>query len=655
MSSIPSNLSRVPNALASGLMLGSITRASIDVLDLQSKLSSGKRISRPSDDAIGTSAVSVLDDILERRTQRLRNLSHADSVLNNVDNALGDLSSLLIEAKGVASSQVGVGSDEETRRSQASVIDAILAEATNISARKYQEIQLFGGGTTEGAPIEGLLGGLRYVGEGDGLYTDLGQSIPFPITVSANDAFGALSARVEGSRDLDPTLLPTTRLVDLNGARGQGISLGSVDVNVGGSLVSVDLTGADTIQDVVDTLQAAITPLDPTATVAIAATNDRLEFTTLTSDITISDPGFDATAADLGINATFTAPAGGAGLDLDPRITDTTLISQLTGVTTPLGTIRLSNMGQSRDLDLSGVQTIEDLKNAVENLAIGVRVEITPAGDRVNFINELSGGAMSVAEVAGGTTATELGVRSFATGTLLSDFNDGRGVQIRTGSVDPVTGLPDPSRDLDIRIVTEDATTIDVDFAGALTVGDVIAAINTAAGGAVTAALATDGNGIQITDNTGPGAALTVSALNGSFAGADLGILGSVAGPGAVLTGEDRATVAVDGLFTHLIALRDALETNDERGISIAGEKLEGDIARTVETRAEVGVRSRRVTDSTSREEDLRIQDTSLKSDIQDLDFAEAAIRFSLLQQQLQAGLSTAAQISNLSLLDFLR
>jgi flagellin-like hook-associated protein FlgL len=72
------------------------------------------------------------------------------------------------------------------------------------------------------------------------------------------------------------------------------------------------------------------------------------------------------------------------------------------------------------------------------------------------------------------------------------------------------------------------------------------------------------------------------------------------------------------------------------------------------ETRAEVGVRSRRVTDATEREEDLRIQDMGLKSEIQDLDFTEAALRFGLLQQQLQAGLTTASQISYLSLLDFL-
>ena len=132
----------------------------------------------------------------------------------------------------------------------------------------------------------------------------------------------------------------------------------------------------------------------------------------------------------------------------------------------------------------------------------------------------------------------------------------------------------------------------------------------------------------------------------------DLGIEGSTTS--AQFVGEDRATVAVDSLFSHLISLRDALETNDDRGITLAGEKLEFDITRLAQTRAEVGVRGRRVLDATQRQEDRQIQDHGLRSQIQDLDFTEAALRFSLLQQQLQAGLATAGRISTLSLLDFL-
>jgi flagellin-like hook-associated protein FlgL len=212
--------------------------------------------------------------------------------------------------------------------------------------------------------------------------------------------------------------------------------------------------------------------------------------------------------------------------------------------------------------------------------------------------------------------------------------------------------------DVDFRVTLKDGRTIDVDLEDITTVQDVLDQINAAAVGAgVTvpaefqAALASDGNGIALTDNT-VGTTTTVAARNGSFAAADLGILGST--NSATLTGSDRATVAVESTFAHLAALRDALLSNDERGITQATGKLEADIDRVTSARADVGVRTRRITDAQIREEDLKVQDSGLKSQVQDLDFTEAAIRFTQLQQQLQAGLATAARTSALSLLDFL-
>jgi len=504
--------------------------------------------------------------------------------------------------------------------------------------------------------MEQLLNGYRYTGQGDGFTTDLGMLNPINITLSGEDAFGALSGRVSGNFDLDPTLTSNTRLVDLNGARGLGVTLGELNIDVGGTMSTLDLSNAHTVDDIAEMLQAEIQLTDPGATVTISAGGDGFEITGNSVTITITDLTGATTAADLGLDVAGGFPAGGGvGNDIDARVTDQTLVSSLPGLTQPLGTIRLSNGGQVRDLDLSTVTTVRDLKNAVEGLGLGIRVQIADAGDRLNFINELSGGQMSVGEVAGGLTATELGIRTFAAWTRLEDLNNGLGIQIRTGSVDPVTGTPDPASDIDFQIALKDGSTLDVDLAGAETIGDVLDAITAAAAIAalpVTATLAADGNGITITDATAGVGATEITALNGSFAAEDLGMLGSTGG--ATLTSEDRATVAVESVFTHLLRLRDALLTDDERGITLAAQKFDADISGLAEARANVGVRSRRVATAVNREEDLRIQDMALRSQVQDLDYTEASIRFATLQQQLQAGLITAQSVTSLSLLDFL-
>ena len=662
MSAISSVLGRVPNQLASQMVLSSITRSNTDLLALQVKLASGRDLVRASDNPVGASTVAVLDDVLERRDQRLRNLSEASAILNTMDSALGDVSDLLLEAKSVGLSQVGVGSDADTRRNQALVIDSILQSMQAIGNRDHRGVHYFGGDAVGAAPFEGLLNGIQYQGAGDGLLNDSGLGASTPITMSGERAFGAVSARLEGDRDLDPGATPQTRLSDLNGTRGLGISRGVITVAVNGTSVEVDLSDAATVEDVRGRVEAAIQSVDAGASVTIdAATRDRFRITPsggVTVTITDSDEG--TAAEDLGIEGTW-SPGNEVGSGgLDPRLTWTTPVSALDGVTVPLGTIKISNAGQTRDVDLSGAETIQDIRNTIDQLDLGVRIEIAESGDRLQFRNELSGGAMSIGEVIGGQTATELGVRSFSANTRLEDFNDGRGVEILSGGVDPVTGVADPSRDLDFRITLGDGSSFDVDLAGAETVQQVLSRINQAADASgltvptdFNAGLRSLGNGILLTDGTSVSGPISVEALNNSSAASDLGILGTRTS--ASFAGQDRATVSVDGVFSHLIALRDALMADDETGIAFATEKLESDIARAAEARAEVGVRAQRVEAATIREEDLRVQDLSLKSTIQDLDVTAAAIRFSQLQQQLQAGLSTAGRITNLTLLDFLR
>ena len=661
MSSVPSVFSRVPNALSSQLLLGSISRTNNQLLQLQVQLASGKALNRPSDNPIGASTVGVIDNMLERRDQILRNLSQADSMLGTLDATMQDAGDLLLEARSVGLSQMGVDSDPETRRNEAEVINSILQSMEALANRDYRGIHLFGGSATGSSPFTGLLGGYQYNGSGNGLITDIGLGNNTPVTISGEEAFGGLSARVEGHRDLDPDLLPETRLSDLDGARGLGITRGSVSVNVNGVETQVDLSDASTIEDVYTRIEAAIQATDPGASVEIDPINAagfRISLSVGTN-VTISDPQVGVTAQDLGIAGTYAGGTSTAGGDLNPGLTWITPVDALAGVTTPLGTIRIENGSQSRDVDLSGAETIQDIRNAIEQLNLGVRVEIAESGDRISIHNEVSGLEMSIGEVGGGTTATELGIRSFDSETLLSEFNNGQGVDILSGSVDPVTGLPDPDGDLDFRVTLGDGRSFDVNLAGAVTVDDVMHAIDNAATvagiatpGEFSVGLASDGNGIQLNDLTGGGGDIEVTSLNNSSAASQLGILGSAS---ATLTGEDRAKFAVDGVFSHLIALRDALLADDDSGIAFAVDNLEQDITRSTEARAKVGVRAQRVADAITREDDRKVQDLSLKSSIQDLDFASAAMRFSSLQQQLQASLSTASSVSNLTLLDFLR
>lgn len=689
MSSIPSNLSRVPNLLSSQLLLSSITRTSVSLLDVQNQMATGQRITRFSDDAIGATTLSLLQERIGRTDQRLRNLSNAQGTLDFLDSSIGDASDLVLEAKNIASDQVGAQSDATTRNNQAVVIDGMLRQLLALANRETNGVYVFGGSTASRAPIQELRGGFRYVGRGEGLYTDLDPGDDIPITIGGENAIGATSARLESRLDLNPGLTPNTRLSDLRGARGLGIADGSVNFSFnGGPTATVDLSDADTTQDVVDRLTAAIQQYQTDNSVTILGPGGvSLSGGSISIDVvggapnpalTFSEVGSGTTATDLGLAQVPFDAATPAGADLDPKLTLLSPLSSISSLTLPLESIRIrfgrGSNSTYTDVDLSSAQTVDDLRNLIETGVPGVRVRINDAGTGLNLYNEISGPAMSVEEVPGGAdTATSLGIRTLAADTGISEFNSGRGVRIVDNQIDPISGVATSQLNTDFRVFLGNGQAFDVDLRpqDMLNVQSVITRINdefnnalgqpavvsTApplAAGDFTAGLTDAGNGIAFTQ-TVAGGAVTVEKLNNSAAAEDLGLLnGTYDATSATFIAQDRAAVRVENVFTALLDLRDALRNDDSDGITLAGEALTQSVDRLAATRALVGVYANRVEKSTTRQEDLKVLDESVRSQVQDLDFADASLRFTLLRTQLQAAMTSGVQAQNLSLLDFL-
>lgn len=697
MASIPSNISRVPNLLASQVLLSNLNRTNLSLFRTQDQMATGYRINRFSDDSIGASAVSILHQRLGRGEQQLGNLTQADGTLSLLDSSLGDLSGLLEQARSIASEQIGVSSDTETRAAQAVVIDGMIRQMFDLANRQSNGLYLFGGNTATHPPMVEMpqLGGFRYTARGEGLTADLGPAFGVPITLGGNNAIGATSTRVRSSRDLDPLLTVDTRLADLRGARDQGVAPGVLEFSFdGGPSATIDLSGAEDVQDVIDAVTSAIRQYETDQGVTILGPGGvSVAGSGLSIDVVSGAPGADpllsfadvtggTIGADLGLTQSAFENTAAAGADVDPRLTFLSPVSALSGVTLPMDGLRIKfTLGANttvREVDLSGAQTVGDVRSLIETAAPGVRVLISEDGRGIDIVNEVSGPAMAIEEIPGApNTATQLGVRSLDVGTLVSDFNGGRGVHIVHGSVDPVSGLPNPALDVDFRITLGSGQAFDVDlrpqdlvnvqslldrinqaFGDALALPPVNGSAPPLAAGDFLATLTDGANGITFVQSAGQaaGGAIAVAGRNNSGAAEDLGLLNGTYDAGsASLVAQDRATAKVDNLFTALIELREALRSDSSTGITFAGERLERAVNQLGRTRALVGANANRVTRAITRLEDSQLLDEKLRSQLQDLDYAEAATRFSLFQTQLQATLAAGSQTNRLSLLDFLR
>jgi flagellar hook-associated protein 3 FlgL len=272
-----------------------------------------------------------------------------------------------------------------------------------------------------------------------------------------------------------------------------------------------------------------------------------------------------------------------------------------------------------------------------------VLARINDGGTGIDVFNQVSGTSLSIAE-NGGTTATDLGIRTFNSATPVSQLNFGDGV-----TTNPLTP--------ELRIIAKDGQSVDVDLDGATTAGGIIDLINTAAtaaGVAVEASFTTTGNGIRIEDSSGGSGSLTVTVV-GSDAAHDLGLAQSVSGTVTEIIGRDVNPQRTEGVIGALLDLERALRGDDTQGISAAGNRL--DSARNEMTRMHgiIGARAQTMTFKRTQMEDASATTEILLSEIKDLDYAEAITRLQSATTRLQANLQASPAVLNLSLLDFLR
>jgi flagellin-like hook-associated protein FlgL len=642
MAIVPVQLARVSNLLRTQVTTGQITSTQEQLLKVQNELSTGKRINSPSDDPGDAAIVQQLQKTLEQRDSYMTNLQHAQSTLSEADTAMGDLTGLLQQAQQIASANVGSDVTADQRVGAAAVVENLYNQALTLGNRQFEGSYLFGGDTSTEAPYVSVVGGVRYQGTGAQLLNQFDENTSQSFTVAAPDILGGFSGQVKGTQNLAPTVTGSTRLADLGGSTGNGVKPGSIQISNGTITKVVDLSTADSLANVVSAINAAGVG---GVTASIAGSGDKLQLSAGAGDnISVTEVGGGSVAADLGI---LTPIPGGAGVNVvgqtvNPLVTEFTPLASVNGGAGINGAgLTITNGQTTATVAVPPGGTVGDLLNAINASGTGVRATINDARTGIDIVNPIQGVAMSIGE-NGGTTAADLGIRSMSTNTTLAALNGGKGVAtLPTGP--------------EFQITRTDGTGFNVDIDGATTVQDVINAINTASGGVgLTASFATTGNGIVLTDTAGGAGQMQVTALNGSSAAADLGIAG-VAPVGNVITGTDVNAPTVDGVFTSLNKLREALQTNDQAGITEAAGKLDEDASRVVRVRGETGARVQEMEARQSRLEDQNVATKSLLSSLSDTDFTDAIARFQTLQTALQATMQTSGQILNLSLLDFLR
>jgi len=642
----PVNVSRISQNLRTDTVIQSLRQTQRDLFRSQERIASGRSFLTPSEDPVRAARVLNLTQALRRQQQFTSNVQQGDSFLAAADLAMSEISGLLIQASVIASSMVSNLTSKSERASEAEVVASIRNQLQNTGNRQFNGRFIFGGRDVKDQPFVDAQGGVAYLGDVGEMFTRIGEDLFTPVNVPGSRAFDALSDPIASGVDLTPVLADNVRLEDITAAKGGKIAKGVLVFNEqgGAGVYTADLSTADTIGDVANAINAAATAAG--SSLSAKVTDTGLTITPGSTSVTVTDQSDATIASSLGILTKDPTTSVIEGAPLTARISRLTPVDSLSagaGIDLENGFI-IANGGDPVTVDIRDAKTVQDIINAINNSGTFVMARVSDDGTRIDVFNRVSGTSLTIGE-NGGTTATDLGIRTFDTATPLSSLNFNDGVTIRDGLND-------------LQIVAKDGSTVDVNLDGAVTVGDVLDKINEAAtdaGVGIKASFATVGNGIVLEDSTGGSGDLSVNFADTSQAALDLGISTSATGDKTKLVGTDVNPTRTDGIIGALFDLETALRTNDTQAIAKAGARLDDLRTSVVRIHGIVGARSQAMESKRAQLEDATANAQVALSDVQDLDFSTAITRMQATITQLQATMQTASLVSNLSLIDFLR
>lgn len=638
---------RVTNNMISNSVAFNAHRAIARFLEMQTQMSSGRRINNPSDDPIGTIRDLDYRSELSKNQQYRGAIDQALNWQNTYESDLDDMTSMLSNARELAVAMSNGTYDDSAREASANEVKSILERMMQLSNQKIEGKSIFSGFRTQAPPLQLSSTGARYMGDTGSIDFQIDASSKLPVNLIGSDVFLKPVTVLGKKADLNVALTGTTLLANLDGGNGITLPAGTIkidDLNLGLSS-TVDLSTATSINDVINLVNAQLA-LDgiTNATAALGAEGNNLRFITSQNGLISGQTSVNRLNNGNGIQLSpgqFTVTDGGA-TNIQINLTNVSTISDvITAFNAQLAAAGINNVtmqinagGTGLEInDTNGVplglriQEISSLSTIAGNLGIEGPINPQMAGTNLNPTV-----SFNIVDTIG-NTAADLKIRKSFTRdlvgddlnptllatSLVADFNNGNGLNL--GELIIKQG--------------EKNRVIDLGGSSILTVQDMLDAINNS-GLTVTASINADNSGIQIV-NSDPNRSLIVEEISGGKTAKAMGLFGSADLIGTVMT------------------LLNALENNDQKGTGLLLEHIDNSLQQLLNQRATVAARSLRLESTHSRLVSQDLNYTKLLSDVEDADLTKLLTDLATFENNYQAALMAGAKIVQPSLLDFMR
>ncbi|MBF0361836.1 MAG: flagellar hook-associated protein FlgL [Oligoflexia bacterium] len=192
-------MTRVSDKSGSAAIEFALNKAKNKLEDLHLKGAGIKRIIKPSDDPAGNIEIMQLRTKENDLIQYTKNASMASISLEYAEEALNDLTEILMKAKDIAIGQASNFYNEAIRKSVAEEVTQLNKQTLGIANRHLGNRYIFAGHRNETRPFES---DGKYFGNSGTIYLEISKNFYVPTNIPGNEIF--YYSKHFRSEDLDP-------------------------------------------------------------------------------------------------------------------------------------------------------------------------------------------------------------------------------------------------------------------------------------------------------------------------------------------------------------------------------------------------------------------------------------------------------------------
>ena len=167
----PVGSSRSSAALSITRLLYQINTDQNSITDLQTQLSTGRRIQRLSQDPSAAIRSLAAQRQLEFKAQVDTNLDNADTLLSATESVLSQAQAIVTDIRGLAVQAGNNTLAPEERSAAIAQLQAAYTRLTELGNSKFQDQYIFAGSDVTSLPFRSVNDAMRYTGKNDELLT----------------------------------------------------------------------------------------------------------------------------------------------------------------------------------------------------------------------------------------------------------------------------------------------------------------------------------------------------------------------------------------------------------------------------------------------------------------------------------------------------